>query len=209
MPGRRGSGPTAHAPVPGTSQTCIARASRRRAGAARWYHVPAQLDSTARLSSPARALTSMARSRSTSGAADHQAEHAAQVDVEKDLDRGGQPRGVPHQRLVPALLLVPGGLLGPGEQVRRHQQVQAVVDRPTLQVGHRRDQRGQPPLVPEPARRLRADERQARTAARCSTAATHRRPPTLACRSPLQCPARGGSAGKNGHSAGKNGQPTG
>jgi hypothetical protein len=79
--------------------------------------------------------------------------------LEEDLDRGGQPGGVPHQRRVPALLLVPGGLLGPGQQVRRHQQVQqlqAVVDRPALQVGHRRGQRGQPPLVPEPTQRLRA-----------------------------------------------------
>jgi hypothetical protein len=45
----------------------IARALKRPARAARWYHVPPQPDSIARLSSPARALTNIPRNRSTSG----------------------------------------------------------------------------------------------------------------------------------------------
>ena len=69
-------------------------------------------------------------------------------DLEQHLHRGGQPRRVPGQaRMTAGPLLVDGGL-GLAEQLGHHQQIQqfqTVVDRPGLQVGDSRHQRGEPP----------------------------------------------------------------
>jgi hypothetical protein len=80
-------------------------------------------------------------------------------DLEQHLHRGGQPCRVPGQPGMPAGPLLVGGCLGLAEQLGCHQQVQqlqAVVDRPGLQVGDGRQQRGQPSLGAVPAQCLGA-----------------------------------------------------